>query len=98
MQGAEARVLAGAHQTLERFRPALFLELDDRQLRRYGSSACDLLATAARKGYTIHTQNSEGLSPPLSPDRAQAVETKGYQDILLLPEALPHSVSQTIDA
>ena len=85
VQGAEARVLAGAHQALERFRPALFLELDDRQLRHYGSSACELLTATVQKGYTIHSLNGEGLTPPLDPDGALAAELKGYQDILLLP-------------
>ena len=45
VQGAEARVLSGERQAIERFRPALFLEVDDQQLRQNGSSACELLTS-----------------------------------------------------
>ena len=38
VQGAEARVISGARQALERFRPALFLEVDEEQLRQFGST------------------------------------------------------------
>jgi FkbM family methyltransferase len=86
VQGAEARVLAGARQALERFRPALFLEVDDQQLRQYGSSAGDLLKTATEQGYTIHSRLGKGLSTPLSVDQALALGgDKEYQDMLLLP-------------
>jgi Methyltransferase FkbM domain len=86
VQGAKARVLAGARRTLERFRPALFLELDDRQLKRYGSSAAELLASVAELGYAIHTRVGEGISTPMSVDEALAQgATKPYTDTLLLP-------------
>jgi FkbM family methyltransferase len=86
VQGAEARVLAGARRTLERSRPALFLEVDDRQLRRYGSSAAELLASAAGLGYAIHSRVGEGISTPMSVDEALAQgEMKPYEDTLLLP-------------
>jgi FkbM family methyltransferase len=86
VQGAEARVLAGARRTLERSRPALFLEVDDRQLRRYGSSAAELLASAAGLGYAIHSRVGEGISTPMSVDEALAQgESKPYEDTLLLP-------------
>jgi FkbM family methyltransferase len=85
VQGAEARVLAGANQVLERSRPALFLEVDDRQLRNYGSSVCELLTTVTSKGYTIHSRDGEGFSQPLSPQQVLALESNGYQDMLLLP-------------
>jgi FkbM family methyltransferase len=86
VQGAEARVLAGARKTLETYRPALFLEVEDRQLRRYGSSAAELLASVTALGYAIHSRVGEGISAPLSVDDALAAsETKEYDDILLLP-------------
>jgi FkbM family methyltransferase len=87
VQGAEARVLAGARGALERFRPALFLEVDDQQLRRYGSSAADLLTSTTAQGYRIHTRVGKGISSPLSLDQALALgETKEYVDMLLLPD------------
>jgi len=85
VQGAEARVLAGARRTLERFRPALFLEVDDRLLRQHSSSAGELLASVAAQDYTIHSRLGKGLSTPLSVEQALALkETKEYQDLLLL--------------
>lgn len=86
VQGAEARVLAGARRTLERSRPALFLEVDDRQLRRNGSSAAELLASAAGLGYAIHSRVGNGISRPMSLDEALAQgDKKPYEDTLLLP-------------
>jgi FkbM family methyltransferase len=86
VQGAEARVLAGARQTLERSRPALFLEVDDQNLRRYGSSAGELLTSATAQGYTIHARVGEGLSAPLGVEQALALGgAEEYQDLLLLP-------------
>jgi FkbM family methyltransferase len=86
VQGAEARVLAGARRTLESSRPALFLEVDDQQLRRYGSGAAELLASAVGLGYAIHSRVGEGISKPMSVDEALAqAEAKLYDDILLLP-------------
>jgi len=86
VQGAELRVLAGARRTLERFRPALFLEVDDQQLRQSGSSAGELLTSATAQGYTIHSRVGEGISVSLSVEEALAlVQTKKYEDLLLLP-------------
>jgi FkbM family methyltransferase len=86
VQGAEARVLTGARRTLEKYRPTLFLEVDEPQLRRYGSSAAELLASVTALGYAIHSRVGEGISKPLSVDEALAAgETKAYDDFLLLP-------------
>ena len=73
VQGAEGRVLAGAAETLRRFHPALFLEIDDHQLRRYGSSADALLRSIAALGYTIHSREGKDLSDPLSIETALAL-------------------------
>ncbi len=86
VQGAEARVLAGARQTLAKFRPALFLEVDDQQLRQFGSSAGELLTSATSQGYTIHSRVGKGISNPLCVDQVLALgESKEYVDMLLLP-------------
>jgi FkbM family methyltransferase len=85
VQGAEACVVAGARRTLERFRPALFVEVDNRNLKRYGSSAGELLTSVTARGYAIRACVARGLSSPLSIEEA----LKGvdhYQDLLLLPE------------
>jgi FkbM family methyltransferase len=86
VQGAETRVLKGAHETLKRFRPALFLEVCDRQLQLFGSSASDLLESATAHGYTIHAQLGKALSTALSVEETLNLgATKEYQDVLLLP-------------
>jgi FkbM family methyltransferase len=86
VQGAEARVLAGARQTLERFRPVLFLEVEDRKLAQYGSSASELLTSCTACGYAIHVYARGGLSAALSMGQALSVaETEGYTDVLMLP-------------
>jgi len=86
VQGAEARALDGARQALERVRPALFLAVDDRSLRRYGSSAAELLSSAAARGYAIHSRVGKGLSEPLTVERALELgETRAYDDLLLIP-------------
>jgi FkbM family methyltransferase len=86
VQGAEMRVLAGARETIPRFRPALFVEVEDQKLRRYGSSASELITRCTGSGYTIHTLAEDALAKPLTAGEALAlVEAKGYTDLLLLP-------------
>jgi FkbM family methyltransferase len=90
VQGAEARVLAGARQTLERFRPVLFIEVEDRKLAQYGSSASELLTFCTEGGYAIHAYGTGGMSAGLSVGQALALaETEGYTDVLMLPASAP---------
>lgn len=51
IEGAEATLLAGAGRTLERFRPALMLELEDRHLTRFGTRVTDVVNDLAGHGY-----------------------------------------------
>jgi FkbM family methyltransferase len=90
VQGAEARVLAGARQTLERCRPALFLEVNDEQLCHYGSSARALLTECTDRGYTVHALGKDAVSAPLTLDQALARgQAPRYFDALLLPAGGP---------
>lgn len=52
-EGHEMLVLDGAAITLEAFRPQLFVELDDTNLRRAGSSAAALLSRLGQMGYDV---------------------------------------------
>ena len=82
----EARVLAGAQETIDRFRPALFLEVSDEGLKRYGSSAEELLANCAKHRYTIHTLSRGAVSVSLGVHQALKVaKAKGYVDLLFRP-------------
>jgi FkbM family methyltransferase len=84
VQGAEARVLAGASETLRGLRPTLLVEVDDERLRRQGSSAGELLDDLAALGYTPQHLTRSGLSRVLA--GAEAVDIAGgagrYADFL----------------
>lgn len=52
VEGAELGVLRGAVSTLERYRPTLLLEVDERWARRYGNTGADVFDFLAARGYT----------------------------------------------
>ena len=54
IEGAEARLLAGGRSTLERFRPVLLIELEDRHLERFDTNVADVVRTLADLGYEPH--------------------------------------------
>lgn len=58
VEGYEYQVLLGAKNTLERFRPALFIELDDSNLARYGDDYRRLLRFLLDLGYEIREAES----------------------------------------
>ena len=85
VQGAEARVLAGASDAGE---------VPAGSLSRGGRSAVEairlergeLLTSATSQGYTIHSRVGKGISNPLCVDQVLALgESKEYVDMLLLP-------------
>lgn len=90
VQGSELRVIEGARQTIARFRPALFVEVDDTHLRLGGASAAALLDRLADLGYRPHRLRRAGLSPALS--RAACLDLVGrpgqYEDFIFLPETV----------
>jgi FkbM family methyltransferase len=90
VQGAEARVLAGARDTIERFHPALFVEIDDAALSMAGSGADELIASITGHGYRIHRLVGGSISPPIDAREARAVAHRGgYADLLFLSFAPP---------
>ncbi len=86
VQGAEQRVIEGARETIARFHPALFVEVDDGALRAMGSDAESLLAGLDGLGYRIHRLDSGALSPPMTPVAASGLlsATRPYLDFLLV--------------
>ena len=79
-------VLEGAKRTLEQMRPALFVEVDDRNLMNLGSSALALVAHLEQAGYETHELANEGPPRKLSHDRLFAnLKTRSYIDVLFLP-------------
>lgn len=86
VQGAEARVLAGATRTLTRFHPALYLEVDEELLSQAGSGSADLLRTLAGFGYRPHEIVKGVVSGGLGQDEVAArLRDRGYADMLFLP-------------
>lgn len=63
-EGFEMNVLAGARNSIERFLPAFFIEIDDDNLRHQGSDAKELVGFLARYGYTFrNAENGKTVSP-----------------------------------
>jgi FkbM family methyltransferase len=85
VQGAEAGVIAGAREILTRFRPALYVEIDDRNLRSYDSSATELLKTLSEFGYVpYHILRWNGALSLLDPrEMLRQAETE-YADVLFI--------------
>lgn len=54
IEGFEGRMLAGAQETLARFRPALLLELDAARLARAGDTPAPIFAQLSSLGYRAH--------------------------------------------
>lgn len=82
VEGAEAKVLSGASQILQRWHPVLLIEAIDRNLRRYDSSCRHLFGMLDRLGYRCLSINAK---------KGQLVEivdptTKGGPNWLCLPK------------
>jgi FkbM family methyltransferase len=86
VQGAELLVLAGAERVLTEHRPAIFIEVDDPSLQRFGSSAGELLRKLADRGYTGHVLTKAGLGPAEAPEELAARTAASYIDVLFLPD------------
>lgn len=88
VQGAEARVLQGSDETIRRFHPTLFIEIDDAALGRAGTTAEKLIAWLTDLGYKIYAPNRAQLSGPLTLIDAEAQRaTLGYADFLFLHDS-----------
>ncbi|GAB5537192.1 MAG: FkbM family methyltransferase [Rubricoccaceae bacterium] len=63
VEGAEARVLNGAQETLRRHRPVLLTELDDTLLKANGSSALEVFELLDRANYDLFDPMTPDLAP-----------------------------------
>jgi FkbM family methyltransferase len=54
VEGFESAVLEGGRRTIERHRPNLLLEIEDRHLDKYGMSAADVTEPLLRMGYRMY--------------------------------------------
>jgi FkbM family methyltransferase len=60
VEGAELRVLQGGTETIERFRPKLLLEIEERHLQRFGYRAEDVVEWLAERGYRMFAWQDRG--------------------------------------
>jgi len=86
VQGAEARVLSGAQETLARNRPVLVIEIDDHALAAFGSSAHSIEERLAALGYRMFALNERSFREALdSPGAARIRARLGYADFVFVP-------------
>lgn len=55
VEGAELRVLEGGKDTIERFKPALLLEIEERHVERFGYRVQDVADFLDERGYRMST-------------------------------------------
>lgn len=63
VEGAEGRLLTGSDDTLRRFRPHLLLELEDRHLERFDTSAGEVVQRLGQLGYQPSHWERDGWRP-----------------------------------
>ncbi len=81
VQGAEQRVITGATETLQRFHPVLFVEMDR------DSDDQALLRQIMDFGYAPHELRKSGPPQSITPDHAhQLIVANGYHDLLFLKQ------------
>lgn len=90
VQGAEMLVRHGSAETLQQYAPAIFIELHEKGLQRFGTSVAAVIAFLLGLGYSPYWLARTG------PDRlARAEDVRaevvrlGYVDILFLKPARP---------
>ena len=60
VEGFESAVLEGAEEVLERDRPALMLENEDRHLDKYGTTSAEVAAALRARGYAMYAWRGRG--------------------------------------
>lgn len=55
VEGAELQVLKGGRASIERFRPALLVEIEDRHTARYRHPGSEVATWLSERGYLMHT-------------------------------------------
>jgi FkbM family methyltransferase len=78
IEGAEFAMLKGARRTLETLRPALYIELDDSHLGRFGATLAEVWGFLLERGYRPFDPTPTRSGAPIGAPRGG--------DILWLPE------------
>jgi FkbM family methyltransferase len=61
VEGHEVKVLSGATQTLDRFRPRVMIELSPDALQRFGDTSESVIESLRSRGYLIYEATRRGL-------------------------------------
>jgi FkbM family methyltransferase len=85
VQGAEMLVLEGATRILSEANPALFIELHEEGLNRFGTSVSAILDHLQKHGYETYWLARSGAHPKADPEMIyEKVARTGYVDVLFL--------------
>ena len=85
VQGAEPRTLEGAKDTISRFHPTIFIEIDDAALHAAGFSAAPLINSLRSLGYEMFgLEKVVGLSPLSNDDALLRRRDVGYADFVFI--------------
>jgi FkbM family methyltransferase len=85
VQGAEMLVLQGASRILKISRPALFIELHEEGLKKFGTSVSEILSYLAGYGYEAYWLMRKGPHWKVSAAEINAkILRNGYVDVLFL--------------
>jgi FkbM family methyltransferase len=88
VQGAEMLVLKGATNILKNAGPALFIELHEEGLSKFGTSVSEIIKYLSEFGYEAYWLMRAGLHRRASPAEIHAeVARKGYVDVLFVKAA-----------
>jgi FkbM family methyltransferase len=88
VQGAEMLVLQGAVDILRLSGPALFVELQEEGLKKFGTSVSAILNHLSQRGYEAYWLMRAGPHRKISPEEIHAkVARNGYLDVLFLRAA-----------
>lgn len=88
VQGAEMLVLEGAASVLKTSQPALFIELHEEGLNRFGTSVAAILAHLSGLGYQAYWLKRSGPHARAAAEEIHAaVGRVGYVDVLFLRSA-----------
>lgn len=79
VEGYEMEVLEGAHQTIDRLRPKLFIEIDETNLRKYNASTSDIIRYLWSKRYRVSDIDGTTITDP-------AILQGKHTDIIAIPE------------
>jgi FkbM family methyltransferase len=89
VDGFEARVFAGAEQTLARFRPSILFELVPQEVRRLGEEPEEVLSRLLSLGYRLYTEDGRPIEDPGA--ALQWIGRRYAANLLALPEGPPVS-------